>query len=208
MSLWDVPQGYELKMRIVRALRDAMLAQSIENVTVAQICKNAQISRQTFYRHFEDKYCIANWYEDLVAEVSLHQIGRSLTWYEGHLKLYRTVSEERDFFWGVNKSRKDYHSPTKHSIRRLEQVYRETLTDYIHVEITPLLDYQLRFWCKSGVEAGTRCLLDGLRVSPQVFAAMHDSCVPRELYNIMNRHVLSQREQPSQSRDDAADGTL
>ena len=45
------------KMRILHAVD-----KSLDQITVAEICRNAGISRQTFYRHFESKYDIPWWY--------------------------------------------------------------------------------------------------------------------------------------------------
>lgn len=41
------------KMRILHAVN-----KSLDQITVSEICRNAGISRQTFYRHFESKYDI------------------------------------------------------------------------------------------------------------------------------------------------------
>ena len=39
-----------IKMKILHAVN-----KSLDQITVAEICRNAGISRQTFYRHFESK---------------------------------------------------------------------------------------------------------------------------------------------------------
>lgn len=41
------------KMKILHAV-----SKSLDQITVGEICRNAGISRQTFYRHFESKYDI------------------------------------------------------------------------------------------------------------------------------------------------------
>ena len=46
-----------IKMKILHAVN-----KSLDQITVAEICRNAGISRQTFYRHFESKYDIPWWY--------------------------------------------------------------------------------------------------------------------------------------------------
>ena len=52
------------KMRILHAVD-----KSLDRITVAEICRNAGISRQTFYRHFESKYDIPWWYSIFCRQV-------------------------------------------------------------------------------------------------------------------------------------------
>lgn len=52
-------------MLVKRAIIDALDAllenQEFERISVQDICERAQVSRTTFYRHFEDKYHLVNW---------------------------------------------------------------------------------------------------------------------------------------------------
>ena len=75
-------------MRVVRtrtllknALLELLAENSLEKITVMDICEKSMIHRATFYKHFEDKYQLFSYaIEDLtktfVASYS-HQIGRA-----------------------------------------------------------------------------------------------------------------------------------
>ncbi|MDR0627504.1 MAG: TetR/AcrR family transcriptional regulator, partial [Bifidobacteriaceae bacterium] len=78
--LYDIPAGYETRMRILKALSEMLRNQPLEAVTVSEICAQADLSRTSFYRHFVDKYGAVNWYNQLFDQRSLAQIGRSMTW--------------------------------------------------------------------------------------------------------------------------------
>ena len=52
--------------------------QSIEKITVADVCRLAEINRATFYRHYENQYSILYELEfDLLDQVQLPQEGQS-----------------------------------------------------------------------------------------------------------------------------------
>lgn len=57
------------KMRILHAVN-----KSLDQITVGEICHNAGISRQTFYRHFESKYDIPWWYSIFCRQFYLNEI--------------------------------------------------------------------------------------------------------------------------------------
>jgi AcrR family transcriptional regulator len=194
MSLCDIPDGYEIRMRIVKALKDEMLERPAESITVASLCDRVQISRQTFYRYFKDKFDVINWYGSFFHQTALGQVGRSLTWFEGFLKTGTFGYEERDFFEGAARPRKDFNALVNYAIRTTYTDWRATLTDYIAVEITPLLEFQLSYWSKAGTEAGFRWIKDGYPTEPLEYAHNLESCVPKELYNVMNKHVLAKRK--------------
>lgn len=59
-----------IKMKILHAVN-----KSLDQITVAEICRNAGISRQTFYRHFESKYDIPWWYSIFCRQFYLNEIG-------------------------------------------------------------------------------------------------------------------------------------
>lgn len=52
------------KYRLAEAVKQLMGRQSLEDITVKEITGEAGVSRQTFYRHFLDKYDLVNWYFD------------------------------------------------------------------------------------------------------------------------------------------------
>ena len=58
-----------IKMKILHAVN-----KSLDQITVAEICRNAGISRQTFYRHFEDKYDFYRYYLSTLTDKFLRSI--------------------------------------------------------------------------------------------------------------------------------------
>ena len=76
-SIFNSPE-LSTKMKILHAVD-----KSLDQITVAEICRNAGISRQTFYRHFESKYDIPWWYSIFCRQFYLNEIGRTIDWRTG-----------------------------------------------------------------------------------------------------------------------------
>ena len=53
-----------MKYRLADAMKVCMRKMPVEKITVKEIVAECQTTRQTFYRHFQDKYDLINWYFD------------------------------------------------------------------------------------------------------------------------------------------------
>lgn len=81
------------KMNILHAVD-----KSLDKMTVSEICRNANITRQTFYRHFKSKYDIPWWHTIFCRQFFLDRIGRSLTWETGYYHHLQLIAEEEGFY--------------------------------------------------------------------------------------------------------------
>ena len=50
-----------MKYRLAEAVKTLMETESLDKITVRDIVTAAQTTRQSFYRHFQDKYDLVNW---------------------------------------------------------------------------------------------------------------------------------------------------
>ena len=67
-------------------MNECMVSSPVEKITVKEICDTCGVTRQTFYRNFQDKYDLINWYFDKILIESFHQMGEGSTVYESLLK--------------------------------------------------------------------------------------------------------------------------
>ena len=77
------------KMKILHAVD-----KSLDRITIAEICENAGISRQTFYRHFQSKYDIPWWHSIFCRQFYLNEIGRTIDWKTGYYHHLRLIAQE------------------------------------------------------------------------------------------------------------------
>ena len=113
----------EMKYRLAEAVKVCMKTTSVEKITVKEIVDACGTTRQTFYRHFQDKYDLVEWIfsEDIVSEVD-------------RLLQHGMQQEAIKFlFTGIHKNRKFYAKMLQVSgqnsleevlVRRLEELFR------------------------------------------------------------------------------------
>ena len=124
------------KMKILHAVD-----KSLDRITIAEICENAGISRQTFYRHFESKYDIPWWHSIFCRQFYLNEIGRTIDWKTGYYHHLRLIAQERDFY---RKSiQYSINTPFGQTVmpENRRTVLLDTLENYRHVTV----DENMRF---------------------------------------------------------------
>jgi len=194
---YEIPKGYETRMRILKSVNQLLQETSVEALSVVDICSAVPISRQTFYRYFEDKYDAINWYHRIDAEKSLAEIGRTLTWYEGVLNSLRYVFEEQEFYKKTLHSNRDYSSLVNYSMRCNAEDWRKTITEYNNYELTRELELELQLWVRTGAQIVADWVKDGFKYTPEEFARILDGCRPQNLQRIMDDPVLEKRKRQS-----------
>ena len=50
-----------IKYKLANAMKECMVSSPVEKITVKEICDTCGVTRQTFYRNFQDKYDLINW---------------------------------------------------------------------------------------------------------------------------------------------------
>ena len=130
------------------------------------ICEQVDIGKTTFYAHFEDKYGIIQWYSDLCFGLGVANIGRTLTWHEGHPI-----------------------STTGHYERR-EANLIETLRDYKHVEVTQQVYFQVVALAAAETAAFRRALAQEDPPTVEELTEILMDIVPRELFGLLEEPAL------------------
>lgn len=79
-------------------MKECIQTTPVENITVKQITEKCELTRQTFYRNFLDKYDLINWYFDKLLTKSFEHMGRGKTVYDALVKKFTYIQEEQTFF--------------------------------------------------------------------------------------------------------------
>lgn len=140
-----LPADYGKKIAILRGI-----TAPIEYTTVDDICRNAGITRRMFYTQFRSKDEVFPWFLGLCADLSLHEIGRTLTWHEGVSLYLELLDLERSTIVACstndqNRTNSFFMSLNPLYTRRIE-VLEETLADWRHVALTPQLRLAVRIY--------------------------------------------------------------
>ncbi len=76
----------DTKLTIANALLILLKTQPLNKITVTQITKEANLTRQTFYRNFEDKEDLVNWYFEKLCLDSFKEMADQTTLKEALIK--------------------------------------------------------------------------------------------------------------------------
>ena len=93
----DLTKGEKTKYRLARAMKECIQTTPVENITVKQITEKCELTRQTFYRNFLDKYDLINWYFDKLLTKSFDDEQNSLRQHDFELILqfYENLIREK-----------------------------------------------------------------------------------------------------------------
>lgn len=89
-----------MKYRLADAMKACMKKTPVEKITVKEIVEECGTTRQTFYRNFQDKYDLINWYFDKILQESFEHMGEGRTIYEGLVNKFHYIQNEKLFFQG------------------------------------------------------------------------------------------------------------
>ena len=131
------------KMSILHAVD-----RSLDCMTISEICEKANISRQTFYRHFRSKYDIPWWFCIFCRQFYLNEIGRTMSWRTGYYHHIRLLSTEREFF---RKSiQYSINTPFGQTVmpQNRESVLLETLKTYRNVPVDHNMQFLVEMFSK------------------------------------------------------------
>ena len=81
------------KKKLAASLKSAMSRKAFDKITVKELLQDCDISRPTFYYHFEDIYALMKWMFETEAVDLLKRSENCLTWDEGILMLLKYIQE-------------------------------------------------------------------------------------------------------------------
>ena len=117
-------QNDGVRYKLANAMKECMRTAPVEKITVKEIVETCGLTRQTFYRNFQDKYDLINWYFDKLLVKSFEHMGQGKTVYDALVKKFTYIQEEyrKAAIDAVRKLSVDVGIPTK-----LEAIKEEDL---------------------------------------------------------------------------------
>ena len=155
----------KMKYRLADSIKECMKTIPVDKITVKNIVEGCGTTRQTFYRHFLDKYDLINWYFDKLVLASFAQMGQGTTVYEGLVKKFHFIRQERVFFAEA------FRSDDRNSLKEHETGY--------------LPDEEIRFllemYCRGSVYMTVKWVLTGMKSTPEEIAKSLVDAMPEKL---------------------------
>lgn len=179
------------RFRIIASMNTLAKTTPFDDMTVAQICQQAQTSRASFYRLFSDKFEAANWFMSRCLDLGDTQIGRTYSWYEGYQATFSAEAVMRDMLVAAGKSH-GYSGLTETTTRQRRHDLIETLARWHSVKADDELLFQIdSIVCIEGMTS-QMWLGSAMNWSVETLAARIASCVPPRLFALLNKPASPQ----------------
>ena len=157
----------DIKYKLANAMKECMFSSPVEKITVKEICDTCGVTRQTFYRNFQDKYDLINWYFDKILIESFHQMGEGSTVYESLVKKFEYIRMEHLFFKAAFKN-DEQNNLKEHDFELIRQFYID----------------QIEMYCQGSVFMTTQWVLGNKNFTPQELAGLLADAMPKELADV------------------------
>ena len=141
------------KYRLAEAAKKCMAASGTDAMTVTQIVQTCGVTRQTFYRNFQDKYDLINWYFDKLLLESFAQMGDGLTVY-------------------------DHNSLREHDYELILDFYTQLIRRKTGRQPEENILFPLRLYCRGSIDMTVEWIFAPKEKTPEQMAALLVSAFP------------------------------
>lgn len=172
------------KYRLAKAIKELMITKPLDKISVTDIVKVCEITRPTFYRHFQDKYDLVNWYFEKLATESFEQMGVSLSLREGLQKKFELMKKEDVFFISAFSSQAQ-NCLIDYDYEYIYQFYKGILKRHGMEQLEDELDFLLRMYCRGSIFMTSEWSQNGMKLSPEKMADYLVDAMPPKLYEIL-----------------------
>lgn len=161
---------------IVKSYKELVDKYGAEKVTVAQLCRNTHIRRQTFYYHFHDLRELLEFIYRKDMEEVLEKSKTCASWEEGMLSILTMIQNQKNFVLATyhTMTRDQLHTFLCEHIRELlleVLVKSSTDTNITREQLSPIADYHkygfagtVMDWVRNGMEKSPKEVVSMIEV--------------------------------------------
>ena len=172
-----------MKYCLAEAMKRCMKKSLVEKITVKEIAEECGTTRQTFYRNFQDKYDLINWYFDKILQESFEHMGEGKTVYEGLVNKFHYIEEEKLFFRAAFKT-DDQNSLREHDFRLILQFYTERIEEKTGRKLSEQMKFLLEMYCQGSIYMTVQWVLGQIKGTPEQIARSLVDAMPSQLEQI------------------------
>lgn len=173
----------DTKIIIANSFKKLVNKKPIEKITVSDITKEANISRQTFYRHFLDKYDLMNWYFDKILLESFDHMGEGRTLYECLYKKFVFIKEERLFFKEAFRL-DDKNCLKDHDFELIYDFYAKRINEKGHHELDDDIKFLLEMYCNGSIFMTVKWVMNDCLEDPSIIVNNLIDAMPPKLKEV------------------------
>lgn len=168
------------QQRLAQSLKQLMYTSPLEKITVTQIVADCQLTRQTFYRHFGDKYALVNWcFASLVQDCFQAMEGTATLRQALEQKFFR-IEQEQTFFRSAFKTQ-CYGSLIEYDYRYIFNFFQEILQKTLGETLGEARTFSLELYCHGVVAQTVAWVYQERRPTPKEMATLLELALPENL---------------------------
>lgn len=171
------------KYKLADSVKQCMKTTPVDRITVKDIVEGCNLTRQTFYRNFKDKYDLINWYFDKLVQQSLGKIETGSTVRDSLARKFAFILEEKAFFCGAFRS-DDQNSLKEHDFELILQFYHNLIARRMSRPLEEELQFQLELYCRGSVYMTVQWVLGGMKDTPHQMADKLVDAIPPKLAEV------------------------
>ena len=179
----------DTKLKLAKAMEQCMRTQSVESITVGQIVRCCCVARQTFYRHFLDKYDLINWYFGKLLARSFEHMGSGRTIAEGLRLKFEYIRQERVFFTAAFRA-DGTNSLKEHDFDAILSFYTGLIHDKTGAKPDADTRFMLELYCRGSIYMTVKWVLSAMLEPPELIARRLVDALPQELKTLFLRLEL------------------
>lgn len=154
------------KNRIAEGLKKMMEDMPVDKITIQQIVEASSITRPTFYRYFQDKYDLINWYFEQTASKSFRLMGDRVDLREALILKFTLMREQGPFYSSAFRSQAQ-NNLIEYDYQSIYHFYREFITSHTGKTVSNDLDFVLRFYCIGSIYMTAEWAKSGMVREPE-----------------------------------------
>lgn len=168
------------KKLLADSLEKLLMKKNLDDIQVSEIVSGASLSRKTFYRHFKDKYDLANWYFADFYESSFGRITEGLTWEEALLR-YLDIYQEK-----CNVLKNAYASRDVNGLRGYDiAITRKTYQKYLRIKgadiNSEIMQFAIDIASRGGTDMVIEWLLNGMKTEKSKLVWLLKHTLPNDI---------------------------
>lgn len=196
--------NFELQARILQVTSRCLEEIPLEKLTISMICARAGISRPTFYRHFNDRYDVFNWFLRTTMKSSISQVGIVFSWKDALVRFCRAMEANRGLVNVYLSNRGPFSSYEKFIGYLQDSLLKSVALRFPDGEASSILRFQVTAFSRAFVAAFADWLAEegGCGTPQDEFVACAISIIPGDLFGLLDSDVQGKKISEASLRGD------
>ena len=160
-----------------KAIKSLIKKQPLDKITVTDIVSTAGKTRQTFYRHFQDKYDLVNWYFEKLVLKSFEEMNQGGS-------LQEALNLKFAFFKEAFKSN-DYNNLIHYDFCCIYDFYKNYIYKNTGKTLSSDIDFLLNMYCRGSVDMTVEWVLNDIPIKKEEIVSYLIEAIPDKLKEYM-----------------------